>query len=154
MNFLDKNTFSTVIANTPLISIDLIVRDSEDKVLLGKRINKPAQNSWFVPGGRIYKNEKINDAFKRITEDEIGVEIDLHSCIFKGIYQHFYDDNVFNDEFSTHYVVLAFELRLTNTPMTNEQHENYKWFDENELLENDDVYFYVKDYFDETKGIK
>lgn len=152
--FLDKETFSTVIANTPLISIDLIVRDSDDKVLLGQRLNKPAQNSWFVPGGRVFKDESIEKAFRRITEDELGVLYDIKSASFKGIYQHFYDDNVFGDDFSTHYIVMAFELRLTNTPMTNEQHEKYLWFSEDELLKSDDVYFYVKDYFDKEKGIR
>lgn len=152
--FLDKEVFSTVIENTPLISIDLIVRNSEDKVLLGKRVNKPAYGSWFVPGGRVYKDERVEDAFKRITEDELGVCIDLHSTSFKGIYQHFYEDSVFGDDFSTHYIVMAFELRLTNTPMTNNQHENYVWFSEDKLMQSDDVYFFVKDYFDKSKGIR
>jgi colanic acid biosynthesis protein WcaH len=152
--FLDKETFSTVIANAPLISIDLIIKNSEDKILLGKRVNKPAKNSWFVPGGRVFKDEKIDDAFKRITKNEIGVEYNIKSASFKGIYQHFYDDNVFGDDFSTHYIVLGFELRITNTPMTNNQHESYRWFDEEELMKSDDVYFFVKDYFDKDKGIK
>lgn len=155
--FLEKEVFSTVIASTPLISIDLIIRNSEEKILLGKRLNKPAKNSWFVPGGRVFKDEKIENAFKRITSDELGVQIDIKSASFKGVYQHFYDDNVFGDNFSTHYIVLAFQLRLTNTPMmdnTNKQHENYKWFSEDELIKSDDVYFYVKDYFDNNKGIK
>ena len=68
MNFLDKDTFSTVIENAPLISIDLVVKNSEDKILLGQRVNKPAKNSWFVPGGRIYKDESIEQAFQRITK--------------------------------------------------------------------------------------
>ena len=108
--FLEKELFSSIIENTPLISIDLIIKDSEGKILLGQRINKPAKNSWFVPGGRIYKDEKIEDAFKRITKDEIGKEFNISNSSFKGVYQHFYDDNVFNDNFSTHYIVLGFEL--------------------------------------------
>lgn len=152
--FLDKDTFSTVVKSTPLISIDLIVKNSDDEVLLGQRLNKPACGSWFVPGGRVFKNEKIEDAFKRTTQNELGVEININSATFKGIYQHFYNDNVFNDEFSTHYIVMAFEIHITNTPNTNNQHENYKWFSINDLLKSDDVYFYVKDYFDENKGIK
>ena len=36
-----------------LVSIDLICRDPQDRVLLGWRSNRPAQASWFVPGGRI-----------------------------------------------------------------------------------------------------
>ena len=153
--FLEKELFSSIIENTPLISIDLIVKDSEGKILLGQRINKPAKNSWFVPGGRIYKDEKIEDAFKRITKDEIGKEFNISNSSFKGVYQHFYDDNVFNDNFSTHYIVLGFELVIKEElSLGTIQHEKYKWFTQDELLKSDEVYSYVKDYFNIKKGIK
>jgi colanic acid biosynthesis protein WcaH len=153
--FLEKELFSSIIENTPLISIDLIIKDSEGKILLGQRINKPAKNSWFVPGGRIYKDEKIEDAFKRITQDEIGKEFDISNSSFKGVYQHFYDDNVFNDNFSTHYIVLGFELVIKEElSLGTIQHEKYKWFTQDELLKSDEVYSYVKDYFNIKKGIK
>jgi len=153
--FLEKELFSSIIENTPLISIDLIIKDSEGKILLGQRINKPAKNSWFVPGGRIYKDEKIEDAFKRITKDEIGKEFDISNSSFKGVYQHFYDDNVFNDNFSTHYIVLGFELVIKEElSLGTIQHEKYKWFTQDELLKSDEVYSYVKDYFNIKKGIK
>ena len=153
--FLEKELFSSIIENTPLISIDLIIKDSEGKILLGQRINKPAKNSWFVPGGRIYKDEKIEDAFKRITKDEIGKEFNISKSSFKGVYQHFYDDNVFNDNFSTHYIVLGFELVIKEElSLGTIQHEKYKWFTQDELLKSDEVYSYVKDYFNIKKGIK
>jgi len=153
--FLEKELFSSIIENTPLISIDLIIKDSEGKILLGQRINKPAKNSWFVPGGRIYKDEKIEDAFKRITKDEIGKEFNISNSSFKGVYQHFYDDNVFNDNFSTHYIVLGFELVIKEKlSLGTIQHEKYKWFTQDELLKSDEVYSYVKDYFNIKKGIK
>ena len=153
--FLEKELFSSIIENTPLISIDLIVRDDENKILLGKRVNKPAYGSWFVPGGRIYKDEKIEEAFKRITKDEIGKAYDISTAIFKGIYQHFYDDNVFNDKFSTHYIVLGFELMINEElSLDTIQHEKYKWFEEDELQNSSEVYSYVKDYFKKQKGIK
>ncbi len=155
MSFLDKDTFSSVIQNAPLISIDLVVKNSEDKILLGQRVNKPAKNSWFVPGGRIYKDEKIENAFQRITKDEIGKAFDISNAKFKGIYQHFYDDNVFNDNFSTHYIVLGFELVIKEElSLDTIQHEKYKWFTKEELLCSEDVYSYVKDYFKKEKGIK
>lgn len=155
ISFLDKDTFSSVIQNAPLISIDLVVKNSEDKILLGQRVNKPAKNSWFVPGGRIYKDEKVEDAFQRITKDEIGKAFDISNAKFKGIYQHFYDDNVFNDNFSTHYIVLGFELVIKEElSLDTIQHEKYKWFTQKELLNNQNVYLYVKDYFKKEKGIK
>ena len=153
--FLEKELFSSIIGNAPLISIDLVVKNSENKILLGKRLNKPAKNSWFVPGGRIFKDEQIEDAFKRITKDEIGKAYDIKTAKFKGVYQHFYEDNVFNDNFSTHYIALGFELIIKEElPLNIKQHEKYKWLSEDELLNSDDVYTYVKDYFKKEKGIK
>ncbi|MEG1251614.1 MAG: NUDIX domain-containing protein, partial [Citrobacter sp.] len=62
---LPLDIFQTIVQNTPLISIDFIVKNERDEVLLGKRVNKPAKGYWFVPGGRIFKNETIFQAFKR-----------------------------------------------------------------------------------------
>ena len=152
--FLSKDIFSTVIENAPLISIDLVVKNKDKKVLLGKRLNKPAFGSWFVPGGRVFKDEKVEDAFKRITENEIGICMDISNASFKGIYQHFYNDNVFDDDFSTHYIVMGFEINIEQDPVLNNQHENYKWFSEDELMLDENVYTYVKDYFKKEKGIK
>lgn len=153
--FLKKEVFGSIVENAPLISIDLVVKNRDGRILLGKRVNKPAKNCWFVPGGRIYKDEKIEDAFKRIMSDEIGIDFDISCAKFKGVYQHFYDDNVFNDSFSTHYIVLGFELVIDEELSLNTvQHEKYKWFGVDEILTSFEVHSYVKDYFRAEKGIK
>jgi colanic acid biosynthesis protein WcaH len=69
---LDNHTFKTVINSTPLISIDLLVK-KDNKILLGRRINKPAQGYLFSIGGRIYKNETINSAMIRIAKNELKI---------------------------------------------------------------------------------
>ncbi|MGA1933814.1 GDP-mannose mannosyl hydrolase [Arcobacter sp. YIC-464] len=153
--FLEKDIFSSIIENTPLISIDLIVKNSKDEILLGQRLNKPAKGSWFVPGGRIYKDEPIEKAFKRLTLGELGKEFNINKASFKGIYQHFYNDNVFNDKFSTHYIALGFELEIKEKlSLDRIQHEKQRWFNIQELLESQEVYDYVKDYFIKEKGIR
>lgn len=53
--FLRHEDFATVVRSTPLISIDLIVENAHGEFLLGKRLNRPAQGYWFVPGGRVQK---------------------------------------------------------------------------------------------------
>jgi colanic acid biosynthesis protein WcaH len=40
---------------------------------MGWRENEPAKRTWFVPGGRIRKDEKIADAFERIIRTETGL---------------------------------------------------------------------------------
>ena len=42
--FLDKDTFTTVIKSTPLVSIDLVVKNKHGQALLGQRLNKPANS--------------------------------------------------------------------------------------------------------------
>ena len=64
---LPDEVFEQVIENAPLVAIDLLVEDQDHRVLLGWRKNPPAQSSWFVPGGRIQKNETLEQAFARIT---------------------------------------------------------------------------------------
>lgn len=147
--FLEKNVFQTIIASTPLVSIDLIVRDRDGRVLLGKRNNRPAQGYWFVPGGRIHKGESISQAFRRLVFAELGVEMDFSEARFNGLYDHFYSDSVFDASISTHYVVNAFEVVLSDDAYAFpvDQHHEYRWFSESELLLDDAVHQHSKWYF-------
>ncbi|MDB5823127.1 MAG: GDP-mannose mannosyl hydrolase, partial [Herminiimonas sp.] len=127
---LDKERFRSVIETTPLVAIDLVVRNKRGEVLLGRRRNRPAQNSWFVPGGRIFKNERLADALKRISETEIGTVIKVGQLL--GVFDHFFDDNVFGIEsMSTHYVALVYQCEIdSNVNITpDEQNEELKWWD-------------------------
>ena len=148
---LSTSDFKTIVKSTPLVSIDLIVLDSEANVLLGKRTNRPAKGFWFVPGGRVLKDESFENAFKRLIKEELG--LDNVAATFKGIYQHFYDDNFSEENFSTHYLVLAYEITfkgdLASLPL--EQHSKYKWFAEKELIESEQVHKHSKWYFQENK---
>ena len=147
--FLDKETFRTVVRSAPLISIDLIVLNSQGQVLLGQRTNRPAQGYWFVPGGRILKDEPMAEAFLRLTKAELGVAGDIGTVEFLGVYEHFYTDNFSGTDFSTHYIVLGYrfscDLDLASLP--DAQHQQYRWFDVAELLASDQVHDNTKAYF-------
>jgi len=145
---LSKSNFIQIIKNTPLISIDLIIENKEGKILLGKRVNEPAKGEWFVPGGRIFKNETLDVAFKRTTSTEIGFPLKREAVKFYGLYEHYYENNVFNDSFSTHYIVLAHKFKVNEDDIKlNNQHERYQWFKISEILEKSNVNKYTKDYF-------
>jgi len=142
---LNNQTFKMVTNSTPLISIDLLVKKN-NKILLGKRINKPAQGYLFSIGGRVYKNETINFAMVRIAKDELNIELKL-TPKFMGVFEHFYDDSIYQDV-STHYVNLAYEIEIEETlNLPTEQHSEYRWFSIDELLISKQVHKYVKDYF-------
>ncbi len=146
--YLEKTTFETVIASTPLISIDLIIKNSHGQYLLGYRTNKPAKGFWFVPGGRILKDETMDSAFIRLCQNELGIDAVRTNAKFLGTYEHFYQDYVFGDDITTHYVVLAYEvvLDINISELPNEQHNQYNWFSKSELLARDDVHLHSKWY--------
>jgi colanic acid biosynthesis protein WcaH len=158
-SMLDDATFKTVIYSTPLISIDLVVRDSSGRVLLGQRLNRPAKGFWFVPGGRIRKDEALSSAFKRLTRNELGLDIDIKDARYLGLYEHFYPDSIFTNEktdtvVSTHYIVNAFEVLLGDIKheFPEEQHGAYQWFSETELMESKCVHTNSKLYFKSKFG--
>lgn len=70
--YLEKEEFKCLVQHGVLFSIDLVVLDAQNRILVGERINRPAQGYWFVPGGRVYKNEPLKKAFERICSDELG----------------------------------------------------------------------------------
>ncbi len=142
---LNDQTFETVVDSVPLISIDIILKKG-DKVLLGKRVNKPAQGYFFSTGGIVKKNETIDSAMNRIAKNELNIKL-KSTPQFIGIFEHFYEDSVF-DNVSTHYVNLAYEYKVDEIDyLPTEQHNEYQWFRVNELLESQQVHKYVKDYF-------
>ena len=142
---LDDQIFKTVVDSTPLISIDILIKKG-NKILLGKRINKPAQSYFFSIGGRINKNEAIDNAIVRIAKNELNIEL-KSKLEFIDVFEHFYDDGIY-ENISTHYVNLAYEYEVEEIPnLPTEQHSEYRWFSIDELLESKQVHKYTKDYF-------
>lgn len=133
--WLTPETFHTVVASTPLVSIDLVVQNVRGEILLGQRLNRPAQGFWFVPGGRILKNESLDDAFVRLTEVELGQCFERNEARLLGVYEHFYADSVFGggQAFAdTHYVVLGYLLVVDDEQLLSppqDQHGQYCWWD-------------------------
>jgi colanic acid biosynthesis protein WcaH len=146
--FLDETTFKTVIASTPLISIDLVVKNTKGEYLLGYRNNRPAQGFWFVPGGRILKDETMDDAFIRLCKDELGVALMRQQAVFLGPFEHFYDDTVFGEDVTTHYVVMGYALTIDIdlASLPQEQHNQYAWFTADKMLRREDVHTHSKGY--------
>jgi colanic acid biosynthesis protein WcaH len=147
---IDKKHVLEIIEATPLVSIDLVIRNPSNKVLLGKRNNRPAMGYWFVPGGRIFKNETINQALKRISEVELGQDLSTKAPSLLGAYDHIYEDNFLNVKgINTHYVVLAFVIALQQEieVKSDEQHTELKWWEVDKLLQDQTVHQNTKVYF-------
>ena len=146
---MNDEDFLRIIDATPLVSIDLILRDAEGRLLLGRRVNRPAQHSWFVPGGRIRKNERLLDALQRIALAETGLALRPEDVDLLGVFDHLYPDNFLGEPgISTHYVVVAYTSLISNPEAvrSDDQHSDFRWWQREEALGSDAVHENTKAY--------
>jgi colanic acid biosynthesis protein WcaH len=147
---LSRDDFATLVRIGPLVSIDLVIRDPQGRVLVGLRQNEPARDWWFVPGGSIRKNERLDDAFRRIADRELGLDLRRPDARLLGVYEHLYETNFTGEAgFGTHYVVLGYAVQLDHAPTSpaDDQHAALRWLAVDELLADPQVHANTKAYF-------
>ena len=144
---LSKKDYLKVIEKTTLTSVDIIFF-YKNKILLGYRNNEPAKNYWFTPGSRTYKMEKIDDAIKRVANNECNIDISNLDYKLVGVYDHIYDNNFDNNNFSTHYIVSAYLIKLESLPdlKKDSQHSQFMWASIEEIKNNSKIHLNVKRY--------
>lgn len=152
---LSGEDFCQLVRTAPLVAIDVVLRDPEGRVFLACRRDQPARGFYFVPGGRIFKNETIERAFARILRGETGFDLKLVDARLVGVFQHIYPTNRFEaDGFGTHYVVLAYEIAAGSQAVVAPDPGPFKWVDAAAISRMPDVHPFTKAYFsDEFRGL-
>ena len=152
---LNADIFLDVVARTPLVAVDLVLVRGGAEVLLGLRNNRPAQGFWFVPGGRIRKNESLQSALARVADAELGLPLAAlpQAPRLMGAFEHFYPDCFAGPAetvgVSTHYVVLGHLLTLPPSfaiPNGDAQHAELRWWPLAQALASPEVHRFTKDY--------
>ena len=150
--YIPTPTYLQVIEHAPIVSIDLIIFNNEGNVLLGKRKNEPAKEFWFVPGGRLRKNESNRTALERIADEELGTSFQGDEFSLSGAYNHIYNNNFKHNKFGTHYICFAYSLILDKplNPIKDDQHTEFIWLNPIDVMKNPQVHSNVKNYFHPT----
>jgi len=154
---LPVSQFAAAVAALPLVSLDWVITNPDGQLLLGQRLNAPARGWWFTPGGRIRKNEPLDDALRRVATDELVMAPSLAAQLpgrarLMGAWDHFYPDSAFSPSVSTHYVNLPHwlalsweEIALLRLPQ-GEQHSKWQWLALVDAIQATDVHAYVRPY--------
>ncbi|MFB6184903.1 MAG: GDP-mannose mannosyl hydrolase [Haloarculaceae archaeon] len=144
--FVADQQWTVVVRNVPIVSVDLVVR-SGDGVVLGKRTNEPAKGEWFVPGGRVRKNERLDDAVHRVARDELGVEVTVDRKL--GVYEHFWDVADVDGVDGKHYVPVGYVVTPeSETFRVDDQHDELRRFEP--PFETVDLHPYVQTYLEDA----
>lgn len=140
---IPDDAWRTIVDHVPIVSVDLVVLH-EGKLVLGKRQNAPAKGEWFVPGGRLHKHERLDDAVHRIAEEELGVDVVIQEPL--GAYEHLYENAALDDVGGKHYIANGFVVTTAERPDVNDdQHSSLKLFDSAPASLHENVQDYLRD---------
>jgi GDP-mannose mannosyl hydrolase len=127
---IPKEEYGQILEKMPIPCVDLVIH-KDKKVLLVKRKNRPLKDEWWVPGGRLYKNELLKDAVKRKAKEEVGFDVEIEREL--GSYDNIFEDSVFeNVKTGTHTVGVTFVVKPKEENFEikfDETSSDFKWFD-------------------------
>jgi len=146
--FIPKEEYKKILELMPIPCVDLIIIHNK-KILLVKRKDEPGKDWWWIPGGRIFKNETLEQAAIRKAKEETGLDIRVEKKLTS--YEFFYSKSTFGElKSGGHTISVVFlckpinpnqEIILDNTS------KDFKWIDEIE----EDFHPILKSFLKESK---
>ena len=100
--------------------------DDENKILIGKRPEgKNFEKLWEFPGGKVKKNETLEQALIREIKEEINIDLSKN-CIAPLVFSTYENENV-------NIIILLFISRKWNLEPICKFHAELRWVKANNL---------------------
>ena len=100
--------------------------DDENKILIGKRpVGKTFENLWEFPGGKVKKNETLEQALIREINEEINIDLS-RNCIAPLTFSTYKIGNI-------NVIILLFISRKWNLDPICKVHTELRWVKANKL---------------------
>ncbi len=117
--------YKKIIASIPILCVDIVLRNSAGKFLLGRRTNEPLQGELWVIGGRVLKGERAEAAARRKLREELALELDELELL--GVYEDFFDKNSLGVDTLYHTVSLVFGGRIDESAGIRLDQQHTAW---------------------------
>ncbi len=72
---LPEDIFLFISRTTPMINVDLLIKNEKGETLLTWRDDKYYGPGWHIPGGIIRYKERIKDRIRKVARNELGVKV-------------------------------------------------------------------------------
>ena len=121
--WLPEKLYREHLARFPLVTIDIVVTDSDSRFLLLRRNERNVgwRGTWATPGGRIFRNERLGESAHRILMRETGLNIPTRRFTFAGV-----QEIITREE---HSVTTVFRARTGRTRVVlDDTSSEAKWF--------------------------
>jgi len=144
---LPEEVFLFTTSITPMVNVDLLIRDQHGRILLSWREDEYCGTGWHLMGGIVRLKEKMIDRVYKVIEKEVKSSVWMNKIPIA------YNEVIFNENILRgHFISFLYDGFLnSNTPLNNENLQEgdvgyLKWFFEcpNDLLKFHEMY---KKYF-------
>lgn len=123
------DNYKYIVENMPVVCVDGLIVNQNGEYLLVKRKNEPLKGEYWVPGGRLLKNEKLEDAIRRKMVEEVGIGVKILRLI--GFFEVVFDKTHLDLKGGFHAVSFVFLLNpLEENIVLDNQSSGWKWFKE------------------------
>jgi len=108
---LPKELFLLVSRFTPLVNVDLLIRDKRERILLTWRDDEIFGQGWHVPGGCVRIGESFGERIAAVAAQELGTKVTFAPtplAVFETVDR--------TRPARPHHVSLLFDCKLTSLP--------------------------------------
>jgi|688.fasta_scaffold25111_13 colanic acid biosynthesis protein WcaH len=124
---IDVPLYDEILKTMPILCVDVVlIRDK--KVLLMFRKNEPAKDTWWFPGGRVFKNETLEETIIRKLKEEVNIE---NFSIYKQLTITETDFETGPRNIPVHTINVTFLINSFEGDISiDDTHSDYQWFSE------------------------
>jgi len=126
---LPDDIFYFISKLTPMVNVDLLIKDEKGRTLLAWRDDPFAKKGWHLPGGIVRFKETLENRVKKVAQTEIGVDVDFENipiAVNEIISEH---------DVRGHFISFLYRCSLpssfkpSNDGLTKDQQGYLKWHD-------------------------
>jgi len=121
--YIEQSKYNEILKIMPITCVDVcIVKDN--KIFLAKRNNEPCKGQFYIPGGRVIKNEELKDTAHRKALEETGLDCYILKMI--NVETTIYTTGI--NQIPTHNINICFKATIkTGNIVLNSENSEYIW---------------------------
>ncbi len=126
---LPQEVFFFASSITPMVNVDLLIKNEKGRTLLSWRDDKHAGKGWYLPGGIIRLRETLETRLQKVAQSEIGAKVKFDPVPL-GIYEIISDKKIRGHLISILYKCFLPEKFIVKNKGLTEKDPGYlKWHD-------------------------
>ncbi len=91
---LPKDEFERIFSKVPRLTVEVLIANDDQGVLLALRDVDPCRGTWNLAGGTVRFGEPLVDAVRRVARDELGVSVSVGQLLGYIEYPSHYENGL------------------------------------------------------------